>query len=68
MKKTTLEIRIRASRPGAAAESVTITNEYSTEEAKRRFRLIWPMLAKIAEEHMGAEIIELPPPHPTALH
>jgi len=58
MKKRKLEIRIRASRPGVAAEEVTITNEYSDEEAKRRFSLIWPLLAKIAEDHMGNEIIE----------
>jgi hypothetical protein len=56
IKKRKLEIRIRASRPGVAAEEVTITNEYSEEESKRRFRLIWPLLEKIAEEHMDNEI------------
>jgi HSP20 family molecular chaperone IbpA len=55
MKKTKLEIRIRASRPGVPAEQITIHNEYSPEEAKRRFRKMWPLLVKMAEKHLGAE-------------
>lgn len=65
MKKKKIEIRIRISRPGVAAESITISNEYTDEEAKRRFQLIWPMLAKIAEDHMGKEEFQNVQENPT---
>jgi hypothetical protein len=56
MKKRKLEIRIRSSRPVVPAETITIHNEYSDDEAQRRFRKIWPLLLKIAEKHLGSEI------------
>lgn len=53
MKLRKLEIKIRSTRPGVPAEEMSITNVFSEEEAKRRWREIVPILAKLAEDHMG---------------
>ena len=53
MKIRKLEIKIRSTRPGVPAEEMSITNEFSEDEAKRRWREIVPILAKIAEAERG---------------
>jgi len=53
MKTRKLEIRIRYSRGGVAAEQVTITNDYSEDEARRRFMAILPALNELAQKHLG---------------
>ena len=56
MKTRKLEIRIRSSRAGVAAEEVTIANDYSEAEARRRFMAILPALNELAQKHLGAPV------------